>query len=205
MASGSGCRDCGRAFPGAHVHELCAACIGKRLAERVRDVVEELLPNGKYEQGGREYRVGSTAGDAGRSLDIEIGGPKSGLWYDHSAGEGGDLLDLIAHCIGGGAREALHWARQWLGQPERQRPVRPLPAPAPREDEERTRKRAEKIWHQAVPLHHSIWRWPSPYQITVAVCQGVLGSASTSSSLGSRSPTTRGRPSRRGGFGGNGS
>jgi hypothetical protein len=142
-----GCRDCGLVFPGAHVHELCAVCTGKRLAERwVRDVVEELLPGGQYEQGDREYRYGS-----GRGLVIAIGGPKSGLWCDHTAGEGGDLIALIARCIGDDRRAALAWARRWLGQPERRRPARPLPVHAP-EDEAKTRKIAERMFCEAAPL-----------------------------------------------------
>jgi hypothetical protein len=158
MSSGPGCRSCGRSFPGAHVYELCAACVGKRLAERwVCDVVEELLPAGHYEQGGREYRAGSTAGEPGRSLVIQIGGPKSGLWYDHSAGEGGDLIDLIAACLGSDIGKAVRWARQRLGQPERPkaqplRPPRRLPVHAPY-DEAETGKIAERIfWREAVPL-----------------------------------------------------
>ena len=59
------------------------------------------------------------------------------------------MLNLIACRLGGGVREALRWGRERLGQPERQRPARPLPAP--REDAE-SREVAEKIWRSAVPL-----------------------------------------------------
>jgi hypothetical protein len=150
MSSEPGCGDCGKPFPGMHVHQLCGGCTGKRLAERyVRDVVEELLPppEGHYERGSREYRHGS-----GRGLAVAIGGAKSGVWYDHSAGEGGDLLDLIAPCIGGDGRAALAWARHWMGQPERRRSVRPvLVQHAPR-DETETREIAAQIWGESDPL-----------------------------------------------------
>jgi hypothetical protein len=52
MAGGTDCRDCGGKSYG---YELCAGCVGKRLAEpeRVPDIVEELFPGGHYENGGR--------------------------------------------------------------------------------------------------------------------------------------------------------
>jgi hypothetical protein len=147
MPAEPGCRDCGKRFAGDLKYELCARCVNRRLVDReVRDVVEELLPDGKYEAGGHEYRHGSN-----RALVITIGGPKSGLWYDWTAAEGGDLLALIARCRGCSVGEALRWARQWLGQPERQRPPRPVPARRP-QDKAETRKSAKEIWRAARPL-----------------------------------------------------
>jgi len=144
MADGSSCRDCGGASFG---YEICARCVGRRLAaDRIRDVVEELAPEGQYEPGGREYRIGSN-----RGLAIVIGGPKSGLWYDHTSGEGGDLLAWVAHRRGGTLGEALRWARARLGQPEPHRRPRPVTEHKPA-DETENRDRAEQIWRQAVPL-----------------------------------------------------
>jgi hypothetical protein len=154
-ASGRGCRDCGRASYG---YVLCADCFHKRLAERVRDLVEELLPNGHYENCGREYRVGSIAGEPGRSLEIAIGGPRSGLWCDHGSDRKGNLFGLIGpiRCRGAGVGEALQWALKWLGQPERQRPPRPLPEHAP-SDGAQNRERALKRWEEARRLSRGDW------------------------------------------------
>jgi hypothetical protein len=49
-------------------------------------------------------------------------------------------------------------------------------------------------YQQAVPLHSSRGRCPSPYQPSVRRSHTVCGSCSTCSSEGSRGPTTRGRP-----------
>ena len=49
-------------------------------------------------------------------------------------------------------------------------------------------------YHQAVPVHRSKVRRPSPYQSTLTRSHAVLGSDKTCSREGSRSPTTRGRP-----------
>jgi hypothetical protein len=154
MRSRFGCRDCGREFPGAHVLEICADCVCKRLAEHAAEIVQELLPNGHFEKGGREYRVGSLAGEPGRSLAIAIGGPRSGRWQDHGAGVHGDLYGLYAGCKNVDRIAALRWAREWLGHGERRPAVRSRGVPAPREAVDAdTRDRAEGIWHEVVPLH----------------------------------------------------
>jgi hypothetical protein len=151
MSSGSVCRDCGCTFPGMYIHPLCAGCVAKRFVERAGEVVDELFPEGAYERGGRECRVGSFAGERGRSLVIAIGGPKSGLWYEHNSGAKGNLIGLVAQlCCNGDRRAALQWARQWLGQPEH-RKARPVPVRAPEDDGE-TRERAADMWSEAVPL-----------------------------------------------------
>jgi hypothetical protein len=153
LPSADRCRDCGREFPGAHVHEICADCVRKRLGEHAAEIVKELLPNGHFENGGREYRVGSLAGEPGRSLDIAIGGERSLLWKDHDAGVKGEGLALVAGCLGIDRLAALGWARKWLGHPERRPAVRPRGVPAPREAVDfDTRNRGEEIFHEAVPL-----------------------------------------------------
>src|SRR5262249_27691015 len=52
-----------------------------------------------------------------------------------------------------------------------------------------------KQYHQAVPLHSSSVRAPSPYQSRRSRSQTVCGSERTCSKEGRRGPTTRGRPS----------
>lgn len=84
------------------------------LAARVPALVAELLPHGQRE--GHEWRVGSLAGERGRSLAVHLSGPRAGVWSDFASGESGDALDLVAAVLyRGDVGEALPWARRWLG------------------------------------------------------------------------------------------
>ena len=58
----------------------------------------------------RELRFGNKG-----SLAVVISGPKSGCWYDHESGEGGDLFDLIRRERGGNFASALEFARGLVG------------------------------------------------------------------------------------------
>src|SRR5262249_20798059 len=66
--------------------------ITKALKDRIEDVVVALLgkPTSKSPH---ELRWGQHG-----SLSLRRSGEKRGLWFDFERGEGGDLLDLIAHC-----------------------------------------------------------------------------------------------------------
>jgi hypothetical protein len=130
-----------------------AAELARELNLRISSLYPELLPAAEVR--GMWARVGSLAGEKGDSLAIYLKGPKQGRWRDYAADVGGDALDLIAqiHC-NGNIREAMDWGRQWLGGSERKRDrrsARPLPAHAP-DDDTKTRKSAERIWQDAVPL-----------------------------------------------------
>lgn len=81
---------------------------------RAGELARELLPHGRRE--GSEWRCGSLAGEPGTSLGVHIGGGKAGVWSDFGTGEAGDALDLVAQVLfRGDKREALAWARRWLG------------------------------------------------------------------------------------------
>jgi len=54
------------------------------LANRVEEVVRQLLPSGKPQSG--EWRVGSISGEAGDSLGVPIKGDKVGMWFDFATG-----------------------------------------------------------------------------------------------------------------------
>ena len=94
------------------------------LSVRVAELCAQLLPAGR--QVGNQWIVGNVFGDAGDSCYVELSGPKQGLWYDHAAGQGGDLLELVGqHHVYPKAR-AAQWAREFLGirddyQPEPRR------------------------------------------------------------------------------------
>src|SRR5271166_1907678 len=49
------------------------------------------------------------------SLAVVIEGGKSGRWYDHEAGRGGDLINLIQGTLGTTFREAVAYAEQFIG------------------------------------------------------------------------------------------
>lgn len=130
-----------------------AGDIARMLAARVTGLVHELLPRGRRE--GHEWRVGSIAGEAGKSLSVHLFGPRAGVWCDFASGDAGDALDLVAACLyGGDKRSAIIWARRWLGIGEDASPAARRPVDrAPRQPDPETvaeeiarRDAALKIW-----------------------------------------------------------
>jgi hypothetical protein len=88
--------------------------IARMLAERIEQLVLDLLPKGHRE--GHEWRVGSVAGEAGHSLGVHLAGNKAGVWCDFSgSGDSGDALDLVCSVLGVDVGPALAWSRRWLG------------------------------------------------------------------------------------------
>lgn len=81
------------------------------LLDRAFDVCRYLLPAGK--RVGDEYEIGSTNGEKGRSMKINL---KKGIWQDFSEGKGGaDLIALWAAVEGVRMVEAKIAAETWLG------------------------------------------------------------------------------------------
>jgi hypothetical protein len=126
-----------------------AADIKRKLIDKIELLLTELFPAGRFERG--EFRVGDVDGSPGRSLVVTISGDRAGLWYDHSAAIGGDLIDLVAAAsFDGEIAPALRWCRQWLRLPaqapqNRRRSVRRYTA----EDQLRLVK---EIWNGAEPV-----------------------------------------------------
>lgn len=93
-----------------------------------------MFPAGRRE--GNDWCVGSLAGEPGQSLRIRLAGKHRGRWREFADGTGGDMLDLIAAVhFGGSLRQALDWARIWLGREAQSRKptVRQDPAAQPRQ------------------------------------------------------------------------
>ncbi|WP_363798454.1 phage/plasmid primase, P4 family [Lysobacter firmicutimachus] len=65
-----------------------------QLLQRLEAVLQALYPHGRVRRG--KFHLGNTQGEQGDSLEVELSGPKAGLWTDHATGEGGDVFDLIA-------------------------------------------------------------------------------------------------------------
>jgi twinkle protein len=111
---------------------LSAPEVSARLASRAHDVCRYLLPHGKLEGG--NWCVGSTAGEKGDSMRIQVSGSKAGLWADFAGNESGDLLDLWAAVKNVNLGVALKEAKQWLGvgDPVSTVPARKYARPAPK-------------------------------------------------------------------------
>ena len=119
------------------------------LRARCAEAAERLLGTPTF-RSRHEWRWGRRG-----SLSLAVAGERTGLWHDHERGEGGDLLDLIMRERRCGFREALDWARGFVGEPPPSRephPAKPPPAP---DDAERapsgTLDLAWRLWREAVP------------------------------------------------------
>lgn len=130
------------------------------LAARMRELVRTLLPGAVFE--GHEAKVGSLAGERGRSLSINLDPGRRGVWAEFSGNERGDALELIAAVqFRGNKVEAIRWAKGWLGidgtDPAALRVTRRAveaakDAPDATEIEARRRRWARKIFLEAKPL-----------------------------------------------------
>jgi phage/plasmid primase-like uncharacterized protein len=113
------------------------------LRARAGELGETLLGPPNY-RGRAELRWGRRG-----SLALAIAGPKAGLWHDHEAGTGGDVLGLIQRERRCGFAEAVRVARAFLGEPAPSRDARPAPpAPAAPDDAEREAA-AFGVWREA--------------------------------------------------------
>ena len=86
-----------------------------KLTRNIDNLVAELLPGGHRR--GREYVIGSLAGEPGESLSICMSGAKAGVWADFAAPgrPAGDALDLVAGVLfNNDKKRAYSWAVSWL-------------------------------------------------------------------------------------------
>jgi len=96
------------------VHDIGVIVGG--LEDNISALCRELFPAGVKE--GNEYRVGSLAGEKGRSMAIHVGAGRPGVWCDYGGrtDDRGDALDLVAKALfRGNKAEAITWAKGWLG------------------------------------------------------------------------------------------
>jgi twinkle protein len=138
--------------------------IEARLRARVEDVCRHLFPNGKREGG--EWVVGSLAGEAGKSLKINLAG-KLGVWRDFAGESGGkSLLSLWMHakqCAKFGA--AVCEAKEFLGiRDDFEKRVRPYGSSAGRtaaalQQDDSTWRAVADLWARCEPLTDKDPQW----------------------------------------------
>lgn len=85
--------------------------VSERLWGSVDRVCKHLLPNGKKES--NEWCVGSTGGESGKSLKVNLAGKNK--WFDFASAEGGDLLDLWVLVRNIPLHDAIKEAKDFLG------------------------------------------------------------------------------------------
>ncbi|MDP9588529.1 UNVERIFIED_ORG: hypothetical protein J2W19_001075 [Shinella zoogloeoides] len=104
-----------------------ASELANRLARNAEAVCRHYLSAGR--RAGNYWIVGDTANNKGRSLYVQLTGPRAGRWTDAATAEYGDLLDLIRETSGlVDFRDVAEEARRFLSLP------RPAPATSRRGD-----------------------------------------------------------------------
>ncbi|MFT4175027.1 MAG: AAA family ATPase [Luteolibacter sp.] len=86
--------------------------IRDRLNTRSEDVCRLLLPGGKRK--GKKWVCGDISGNPGSSLEVELEGPKVGVWNDFATGNGGNFLKLWQECRGVDFRQAAEQAAEFV-------------------------------------------------------------------------------------------
>ena len=78
-------------------------------------VARRLFDGPRMKDGGDIWRYGSD-----ESLDLHVGGPRHGTWYDHKSGNGGDTLDLVKHVLRRDEANAIRWLKDQglIGRPQ---------------------------------------------------------------------------------------
>lgn len=85
----------------------------QRLAGDVEGVCRILLPGGK--RVGNEWTCGDVSGKPGDSMKVKLSGDKAGIWADFAADTGGDMIGLYKAVKGCSLRDAMEWAKAYLG------------------------------------------------------------------------------------------
>lgn len=118
----------------------------------------------------RQLRFGNQG-----AIAVEIDGPRAGVWFDHSAGIGGDALALIRHVVAADFCSALKIAESIVGATPAQAGREPkFCTVGPDADQLHKIGLAAKIWAETIPLFGTAGEkylrrrhiWPLPECIT---------------------------------------
>ena len=77
-----------------HNVQLDAQDIKQQLIQRLPEMLSDLFPKGKARH--QQFFIGDLQGNPGKSLVVELSGPKAGMWIDFATDEQGDAFDLWA-------------------------------------------------------------------------------------------------------------
>ncbi|MEG3637672.1 AAA family ATPase [Magnetococcus sp. PR-3] len=110
-------------------HAMGKEELKEQLQQRIEAVLFHLFPAGKVHH--NQFLIGDIYGTPGESMKVELTGEKSGVWYDHAEGQGGDILDLWAHARGMNTttqfRDVMADIQGWLGYGHHTPPVQSAP------------------------------------------------------------------------------
>jgi hypothetical protein len=136
---------------------LPVSAIKEQLVARIRELVDQLCPGGRWHGGYWQGPNPTRVKDGKTSFTIW----RNGAWKEFDDKEKGDVIDLIAYCRRSTVGEAITWAKDWLGLTG-MAPARRLSAEAEarrkaRDEEEARRiadrqRRGAEIWQRATPL-----------------------------------------------------
>ena len=74
------------------INQVSIDDIKGQLINNLSSVLSYLLPKGTFKN--NKFYVGDVEGNKGKSLVVELIGPKAGVWHDFATNEGGDILSL---------------------------------------------------------------------------------------------------------------
>jgi 5S rRNA maturation endonuclease (ribonuclease M5) len=97
---------------------LDSEVVREALLNRIEDTLFYLFPSGHVRN--NCFHIGSTKGEPGKSLIVQLGGEKQGNWYDFSENTGGDIFSLWSEVRGyhkSDFSKLLAEVSQWLGNP----------------------------------------------------------------------------------------
>jgi putative DNA primase/helicase len=119
-----------------------------RAAEIVRSFFGE--PNHRLSTA-RQMRWGSRG-----SFALNVQGAKTGLWFDHENGCGGDIIDFLKHQLGSSIGDAISYALRYLGPSFGVSTRIACPVYRQEADDAVRIRRALQIWEGVLPLRGSL-------------------------------------------------
>ena len=97
-----------------------------KLLSQLEPTLSHLFPAGKTK--GRQFLIGDITGGSGKTLQVELSGPKAGLWIDRAdPAQCGDILSLWMAARSLTFVDALDDIRRYLGITQLERVIPPKP------------------------------------------------------------------------------
>jgi hypothetical protein len=98
----------------AYSHTSSVGDVRASLMDQLHAVLGYLFPAGKTKH--NQFVIGDVDGTPGKSLSVELTGPRAGMWMDFATGEGGDVIDLWAKANGLNAKRDFKAVMDSIGQ-----------------------------------------------------------------------------------------